>query len=53
VNRQGHPLAERGGAYPPSLAGVGELALELDVPEVKFEHGKPVVGAEAYGVGDV
>jgi hypothetical protein len=46
-------LAERGGAYPPPLAGVSELALELDVAEVEFEHGKAVVGAETDGVGDV
>jgi hypothetical protein len=55
VNRmdcQGHPVPERGGAYPPPLAGMGQLALELDVAEVELKHGETVVGAEADGVDD-
>jgi hypothetical protein len=47
---QGHPVPERGGSYPPALAGVGQLALKLDVAEIELEHGKPVVGAEADGI---
>ena len=42
-----------GGADPPPLPCVGQLTLELDVPQIDLKYGKAVVGAEADGVDNV